>query len=161
MRLHVCRFNNTTQYCQGVLFVDHEFACFTLEDTVRSDGVKVYGQTAIPAGFYEIRLRAAGSMHSRYKSTFAWHRGMLELQGVPNFEYVYLHIGNFAKSTNGCILVGLGVEGDSISHSTPAYELIGRRVTEALENGERVSIFVEDWFGGFDPVCEAEEEIDA
>jgi len=31
---------------------------------------------------------------------------MLWLQNVPNFEYVYLHIGNVVENSEGCVLVG-------------------------------------------------------
>ena len=40
----------------GELLVDGKHECWTLEDVVRSDGVKVYGETAIPAGTYKVDI---------------------------------------------------------------------------------------------------------
>ena len=38
----------------GMLYVNGVFECYTLEDKVRN--FKVYGQTAIPYGKYEVRI---------------------------------------------------------------------------------------------------------
>ena len=57
---------------------------------------KVYGETAIPAGEYEVHL--AESPHFK--------RVLPHIYGVPGFEGVLMHGGNRPKDTLGCILVG-------------------------------------------------------
>lgn len=108
------------------------FLCLTLEDIER-EGAKVFGSTAIPRGVYELGLRTEGAMHPKYAQRFpAWHRGMIWLQDVPGFEYVYLHIGNTARDTLGCVLLGLGYDGVSLSHSAAVYDRIGHRITDLI-----------------------------
>jgi hypothetical protein len=92
------------------------FGILSLEDTGRDfnhDGDfgeqgegKVYGKTRILCGRYEIKLRTEGTKHEQYKKKYIFHRGMLELQNVPHFKYVLIHIGNHADNTLACILTG-------------------------------------------------------
>ena len=55
MELTVDRYNSESNYTDGLLFIDCEFECYTLEDEFRS--VKVFGETRIPDGRYKIELR--------------------------------------------------------------------------------------------------------
>lgn len=115
--------------------------CFTLEDPIRK--IKVFGHTCIPAGQYVLKLRREGGMDLRYAARFGnWHRGMLWLQDVPNFEYVYLHIGNTPEDTEGCILVGATQERDAIGESEVAYRQIYPVIADAIEAGDDVLIDV-------------------
>ncbi|MFX7824823.1 DUF5675 family protein, partial [Acinetobacter baumannii] len=63
MKLLLQREPSTKQSTPGKLFIDGQFECHTLEDIVRPRGVKVYGQTAIPAGTYQVVL----TMSPRFK----------------------------------------------------------------------------------------------
>lgn len=85
-------FSNTETL--GSLIVKGKHFCYTLEDTVRA-GAKIHGQTAIPAGRYEVKL----TMSNRFK------RIMPELIDVPGFKGVRLHGGNTNLDTEGCPLV--------------------------------------------------------
>lgn len=118
----------------GTLDVFGEKVC-TLEDTRREH--KVWGETRIPAGRYKIELRNEGGMTQRYAARFPdIHRGMLWLQNVPMFEYVYIHIGNTPEDTEGCILVGLAHDDDRIISSKAAYRKIYPLILEAIEAGD-------------------------
>lgn len=122
------------------------FRCFTCEDEKRE--VKVKGETRIPAGRYEIKLRAEGGMHPKYASKFpGLHRGMLHLQSVPGFEYVYIHIGNTDDHTEGCILVGRSADSAAmaIGASSPAYQDLYREIIAAMDDGSRVFIDIQDY----------------
>lgn len=156
LNLELMRYAFGTDSTLGRLYVsggERTFYCYTLEDQVRAKGAaKVKHETAIPAGTYQIKLRAEGGMHGEYKERFpAWHRGMLHLQDVPDFTWIYLHIGFREKHTSGCILVGEvpvvlpGGEFELVgSTSEPAYVRLYQRILEALDDGEKVAIHIYD-----------------
>lgn len=103
--LRLERITSNSDETLGALYLNGKFRCFTLEDEHRTK--KVYAETRIPEGTYDINLRNAGGMNVKYKKTFpGLHRGMLHLQRVPNFEWIYIHVGNSEDQTAGCILVG-------------------------------------------------------
>lgn len=83
------------EYTIGKLYIDDNYFCDTLEDTVRS--VKIAGKTAIPAGKYKVKK----TMSPRFKTILP------EILNVPNFSGVRIHSGNTAKDTDGCLLLGL------------------------------------------------------
>jgi hypothetical protein len=128
---------------------DLGFRCFTLEDEHRD--VKVPEHTRIPAGRYEIKLRTVGGKHSHYSEKFDWHRGMLWLQDVPGFEWIYLHYGNKHGHTAGCILTGDGTQsnlarvGDgSTLSSVDAYKSLALEIYSLMDLDKKVFIEIKD-----------------
>ncbi len=142
MTLLLNRFLNKDTATFGCISVDGKHLGFTLEDAVRQK--KISGITAIPTGSYEILLRTNGGMNKSYSNKFDNHQGMLWLQNVENFEYVYIHIGNKPKHTEGCILVGSSCDPttDFIGNSTHTYLKLYDKVITNLEYGERVFVEV-------------------
>jgi len=115
----------------------------TLEDEPRE--VKVKGETRIKAGTYEILERKVISPKTKkYRNRFPWFNWHLELQDVPNFKYVYIHIGNKDEDTDGCILVGEEASGNRIIRSTEAFSRLYHYIMGALNSGERVFISIID-----------------
>ena len=99
-----------------------EFSCFTLEDRVRDPGVKVYGETAIPAGHYQVVVTRSEHF-SRKASAKAGHPVDVFLPlllEVPNFTGIRIHSGNDDHDTEGCILVGRSRGRDWIGDSRAA-----------------------------------------
>lgn len=144
MRILVERYKSTSDATLSRIYVDGAFQCFGLEDEKR--GVKVAGETRIPAGLYAVTLRVVGGTHEKYKRKFPGaHRGMLWLQNVPGFQYILIHIGNTEKDTEGCILVGQrrNEETMTLSNSTLAYAALYEKVVGAAERGE-LSIEIKD-----------------
>ena len=86
----------------GDLFVGNEWFCYTLEDTVRPDGTKVPGETAIPDGEYDWIVNYS----PRFK------RELPLLLNVRGFMGIRIHPGNTHLDTEGCILVGDAVDVD-------------------------------------------------
>ncbi len=114
----------------------------TLEDGKRKH--KVWGETAIPAGTYKLELRNEGGMTQRYAKRYNFHRGMIWLRRVPMFEWIYIHVGNTAADTNGCILVGLSEGEDVIYSSRKAYAAIYGIIADAIESDEGCTITIKD-----------------
>ena len=150
MKLDVVRTQFGADATNSLLFIDGVFECYGLEDEIRD--VKVYAESAIPLGEYEIKFRTVGGFHTRTKARYdskygeGWHLGMLELQDVPNFEFILVHSGNTDESTAGCYLVGntqqdLDVSKDGfIGSSRVAYEKMYPKVRDALVAGDKVTI---------------------
>ena len=147
MKLDVIRLQFGSDATNGILLIDGVFECFTLEDQVR-DGEKVMSETAIPLGEYEVKFRTVGGYDARYQKKYGttWHKGMLELQDVPNFKYILIHTGNTDENTAGCLLVGetqqdldRGKDG-FVGGSGDAYKKMYPKVRDALLNGEKVTI---------------------
>ena len=123
MELTVIRYNKESNYTDGMLFIDKKFECFTLEDEERA--VKVWGETCISEGRFKVTLRTVGGFNSRYSRKFpSFHKGMLWVRDVPNFEHILIHIGNDDEDSAGCLLVGKGANSSKnfISQSTDAYK---------------------------------------
>lgn len=121
---------------------DREPWCWTLEDEPREQ--KIAGETCIPAGRYELRLRKFGGLYDRYRVRYPWNEpGMLWLQDVPGFDDVLVHCGNHKNDTRGCLLVGHGafVYG-TLSQSVEAYHELYKRVSAALLKSEGVYLEV-------------------
>ena len=146
MKLNVIRHQFGKDATNGLLFIDGVFECYTLEDEVRD--VKVMSETAIPLGTYEIKFRNIGGFDTKYTTRYGstFHKGMLELQDVPNFKYILIHTGNTDSHTAGCLLLGetqqdldKGKDG-FVGGSGDAYKKMYPKVRDALLNKEKVTI---------------------
>ena len=149
MKLEVLRFSSGKDSTSGALFSVVEgvktFLCYTLEDEYRD--TKVYSETRIPAGIYNIEFRNEGGFNNKYSKRFSdIHVGMLHITNVPGFEYILIHCGNTYEHTAGCLLVGDSQENNSlvkdgfIGKSSQAYKRIYPKIAKALQAGEEVKI---------------------
>ena len=128
MKMTLTRKIKTDESTIGELSIDGKFECFTLEDPVRDHKIK--DRTAIPAGTYEVVIT-----HSpRFK------KDMPRLLDVPNFEGILIHVGNTAKDTEGCILVGKGKAVNMITSSKDAYAALLPKIAAGLKQGK---VFIE------------------
>ena len=153
MKLEVIRFNKGKDATNGLLFDitdERKFLCYTLEDESRDE--KVYGETCIPEGKYQVRFRDVGGYHAKYSKRFdEIHMGMLEVCDVPNFKYILIHCGNTDEDTAGCLLLGDSQENNNIKEngfigsSTQAYKRVYPQIAEALKEEEEVTIVYRDF----------------
>lgn len=118
----------------GDLFINDEFFCHTLEDEKRPDGLKVYGETAIPTGTYNIKL----TYSNRFKKI------MPLLLDVPMFKGIRIHGGNTSKDTLGCILVAFNTDYKKI------WGTASKKLTSLLKGKEAITITIEDRFLTYD-----------
>ena len=149
MKLEVLRFSSQQDSTSGLLFeisdLGRRFLCYTLEDERRA--LKVKGETRVPAGTYNIKLRKEGGFNARYTKKYGgFHRGMLHICDVPNFEYILIHTGNTDEHTAGCLLVGDSQENNVIikdgfiGKSGNAYKRIYPAIAKAIELNQEVTI---------------------
>lgn len=146
MQVHVKRFVNYSKCTVALLYVDNIFFGYVLEDVGRL--IKVKGQTRIKAGKYKLNLQKAGRLHEYYTKKYPFHKGMIHLNNVPEFQGVMFHIGNFDSDTEGCLLVGSShnVNVQSVLSSTAAYKSFYIIVAEALEKGLIVELEISEIF---------------
>lgn len=115
MHLYLVRYPNPDS-TPGDLIINREVFCHTLEDIVRS-GVKIPGESAIPAGSYRIGL----DFSNRFKKILP------HLFEVPGFDGIRMHGGNTTANTEGCILCGMAIRGlHEIANCAPAIDGIIR-----------------------------------
>ena len=153
MKLEVIRFNKGKDSTNGILFNttnERKFLCYTLEDESRIE--KVWGETCIPEGEYNLGLRTVGGLDAKYSKRFSdIHMGMLHVLDVPNFKYILIHCGNTDEDTAGCLLLGDTQENNLvkkdgfIGRSTLAYMRVYPAIAAALERGEEVTIKYTDY----------------
>lgn len=104
----------------GTLFEpDGTLICNLLEDADRDlnpDGdwksKKIFGETAIPYGFYELKMQFSNH----------FQKMMPYLQKVITHDGVMYHSGNFTSQTNGCPLVGDRIADDVVKNSQATFK---------------------------------------
>lgn len=141
MEIHVKQIKEGQNTTLSELYIGDEFISYVLEDSIRDE--KIPGSTAIPAGRYKLEFRQHGGMHGRYKRWYPkFHKGMIELKGIPNFSYVYIHKGNTHANTAGCLLVGNTMRYDKnfgdyeVHQSQKAYKTVYKRLSAMMEKGD-------------------------
>lgn len=132
MLLDLNRFTEIKDATIGILTIDGQFECFTLEDVERKK--KVAKVTAIPCGTYPVKLTLSNKFSTKYKSY-----GLSELVplliGVPNYQGIRIHMGQNARWSEGCILVGRWdtKHGAEISDSYEIYKKLHARLSAATD----------------------------
>lgn len=156
MKLKVKRIYNCPSYCIGKLYIDGVYFCDVLEDTDRgldsaksvawNKARKVPGATAIPKGTYEITMKVKSPKFSaaKYKKNYGFCNGYLpRLQNVPAYDGVLIHIGNYAKDTDGCLLVGKNTKKGMVTDSTTTFRKLYEKLKAADEKGEKITIEIQ------------------
>lgn len=118
----------------GDMFVGDDWESVTLEDVVRPPGIKIPGQTAIPAGWYRVVI----TFSNRFQ------RDLPLLLDVPNFTGVRIHAGNTAADSTGCILVGKERGPTTVMRSREALLPLQAKIQKALDYGDPVYINIYD-----------------
>lgn len=133
MKLYLERAFPREKYTIGRLYVNDQYYCNTLEPPVRdyeNGEAKVYGNSAIPKGEYEIV----------YRLSVTFKRTMPYLKNVPFFTGVMIHTGNTVKDTKGCILVGLNLLVGKVVHSKAMFRELDADMYKAWKRKEKITI---------------------
>ena len=135
--IYLKRYWFTEKSTIGELYYDSldKRECYVLEDKVREAGVKVYGETAIPAGEYKVVVNFSNHMKKQ----------LPQILNVPGFEGIRIHSGNTDKDTEGCLLVGeKWTSGDLIIGSRAAFSKLFPKILEAVTLKKDISILIQD-----------------
>ena len=135
MKLTLKRIALRSTYTIGRLYVDGNYFCDTLEDTVRdlnkngkfdNGEKKVYAKTAIPYGTYEIKW----TYSPRFKKYTP------QLMNVPSFEGIRIHSGNSSTDTEGCLLLGENKKVGMVLNSRATINKFYTIIKEACSKGK-------------------------
>lgn len=151
MKILVKRTFNNKLYCISHIYVDDVYVCDAIEDTDRgldnsmsvSDikKIKVYSQTAIPTGTYDLTLNVVSPkfVQKPYYSKFCGGR-LPRLLNVPGFDGILMHRGKDEKSSAGCIILGYNTIKGQMTNSQQAFEKFYKILEEANKKKEKITI---------------------
>ena len=139
-------------YTIGKLYVNGELFSDTLEDKDRGltsamtleeiNKKKIYGQTAIPTGTYEVKMTYSNRLHSRAYAK-KYDGKLPELINVKGYEGVRIHPFNKAQETLGCLSVGKNNIKGAVTNATAYfYMLVDNYILLAIKRGEKITITI-------------------
>lgn len=141
MELKLRRIARKEDYTIGRLYVDGVYFCDTIEDKDRglsqslpasvNKAMKKAGATAIPIGKYQVVLNVKSPRFSKKKQYDFCNGYLPRLLNVPAFEGVLIHIGNTAKDTEGCLLVGRNTKVGKVLDSGVTFRALYAKLKEA------------------------------
>lgn len=142
MKLKLKRIFKGDKYTIGHLYINNIYFCDTLEDKVRNlpKEPKVYGETAIPAGTYEIDMNTISPKFRNRAWAKKWGGIVPRLKNVPYFEGVLIHVGNNKSDTDGCVLVGDNQVVGGLVNSIIHYNRLMQRLVDAKNKKELITI---------------------
>ena len=147
MKLLLKRIARKKTYTIGKLYVDGVYVGDTMEDRDRFyfGEKKVYGETAIPCGTYDITMNVySPKFGAKYFYKNLCKGYLPRLQNVPQFNGVLIHCGNSEKDSLGCIIVGLNKVAGKVVDSQKTYtNLMKEHLLIAKERNEHITITIQ------------------
>lgn len=154
MELKLRRIARRDTYTIGKLYVDGVMFCDTIEDRDRGltqkmgvDEItrrKVYGETAIPMGRYEVDMSVPSAKYVKKAQTDGYYKtlcmNMPRLCNVKGYTGVLIHPGTDEKDTLGCILVGENKVVGKVINSRATFTKLHFRLMEAYRRKESIWI---------------------
>lgn len=143
-----CRYNNMCPI--NVSRYSHNSTC-TLS-RVEFDGLIFQGlepSEHIPSGSYLLNLTVSPRFSSKYP--YSGHPKSLVplVVGVPDYQGIRIHVGNYPSDTTGCLLLGISSNGVSINKSAIAYSLFVDRIWYLKKQNPNI-FFVINYFDEYE-----------
>ena len=141
-------------YTIGNLSINGKYFCNTVEDKDRglkqTDSLqiikekKVYSETAIPVGRYEVVINIVSAKYKAVK----WYNSlcggkMPRLLNVPGFEGILIHPGTTALDSAGCLIVGKNSIKGGVTQSRDYFKKLYKQMEAANKKGEKIYITIE------------------
>lgn len=152
MELNLKRKYKDPKYTIGDLYINDKLFCNTIEDTDRGlkdsmtltdiKAKKVYGQTAIPTGTYEIDMNTVSPKFKDRSWAKPYGGKLPRLIDVKGFDGVLIHVGNTAEDSLGCILVGKNTVKGKVKESTTIFNKLMTLLLKAHLKGETINLII-------------------
>jgi hypothetical protein len=124
----------------GALLIDGEPVLFTREDPVRSDHVFIPGESALPAGLYNLTL-AHSRRFCRRLPLIISTQPTVERRRGSNRLGMFFHPGeDDSPDLGGEILCGMSLEGEAVCRTALAFETLSAMIRAALDRGEAIEV---------------------
>lgn len=123
-------------YTQSDLYVDGERFCYILEDVGRPHGVKVYAETCIPEGVYDVVVSHSPRFQKDMILLYNAAGQMVKRFGVE-FAGVRVHGGNDVDDSEGCPLAAYQT-GENGKVWDRASDDLCNKVKQWIDKGEKV-----------------------
>lgn len=148
MKITIKRLYKKEKYTIGKLYINGQYFSDVIEDKDRGlttdmteeeiESKKVYGETCIPAGLYEIKMTYSPKFHNK-----AWAKltsgKVPQVMNVPCWSGVRFHPANEASELLGCIAPGKNTKKGMVTSSTHYYTvLVIDHIFPAIEQGNKV-----------------------
>lgn len=141
-------------YTIGQVFIDGKFLCNSCEDKDRHlsssmplskiKEIKVAAETAIPTGRYRIDMNTISPKYSLKPWYLQNCHGarLPRLIDVPGYSGVLIHVGNTAKDSAGCILIGKNDAVGMVTNSKYWFLKLYNAMYTAFKRGELIHITI-------------------
>lgn len=141
------RFMNDGETTLGMLFVNQQLICYTLEAGKQASNTHL--PFRIPAGTYVFGFHKTETpLTTIYRQQYNWFSSHLVIQDVPGFDTVFLYLGEPENRHQGCVQIADSLNNESLSNSLAdsikAYQRLYEKVTEITNKGEQLHISVYD-----------------
>ena len=102
--LELYRYSSNTDSTLGVMLINGNYFCDTLEDEARVK--KVSKETRLRAGVWRLQIRKEETpLTLKYRNRYSWFKYFIEIIS-PEFVGTYIHNGTSDDHTDGCPLIG-------------------------------------------------------
>ena len=152
MKIILQRKYKKNDYTIGKLFINNTYFCDTLEDKDRGltsemlestiKTIKIHSQTAIPTGEYLIDLNTVSPKFKDRSWAKPYGGKLPRLLNVKGFDGILIHVGNVAKDSLGCILVGKNTIKGKITDSTVTFNKLMKLLIQASLKGELLTLII-------------------
>ena len=152
MELKLRRRFKGPKYTIGSLYINGIYECDVIEDVDRNlydsmteeeiKSKKVYGQTAIPYGTYNIDMKTVSPKFKNRSWARPYGGKLPRLLNVKGFEGILIHVGNTAQDSLGCLLVGENKLVGKVVNSTACFMELMTILLKAHLRGENITLTI-------------------
>jgi hypothetical protein len=157
MKILINRKYKKDTYTIGEMTIDGNYFCSTLEDKDRGltqdmsssliTNKKVYGQTAIPTGTYEVSLDITSPRFSQMEFYKEVCNGKVpRVLNVPGFEGILFHVADGPRGVEllqGCIGVGKNKIKGGLLEGKETFKKLYKKMEEAKNRGEKITVTIQ------------------
>lgn len=143
MEVLIDRKYKKSNYTIGDVYINGEWYCNSLEDTVRDGGIKIPTETAIPGNGHTINgIKAPDHYSILWTYSPKFKRNMPLVFPVPCFEGIRIHKGKNERYSAGCILFGLNTIKGQLTKSEEICEDFYKLVKDCSDRGEKIILTI-------------------